>query len=457
MPTDLELAVNALIGKQDAYNTYWRYYLGDHPVVYTNERLREIFRQVDAKFTENWAALVIDSVQDKLTLKGITVEGIEDAQKQIDGLFGNLGLELIAEDVHEATLITGESYLIVWPDDEGEIQGYFNDPRLCHVFYDSLNPYQTRFAAKWYNTDDGFVEMILYYADKLEYYRTRSKATPDSSLSDKSFDQIDLQDNPYDQVPVFQFKLHREPRSELTNVVPLQNGCNKLLIDMMVAAEFGAFRQRWIISNSDTSMLKNAPNEIWSIPSGDGAGQGTQVGDFQPTDLANYLNAIDKLASSIGVITRTPKHYFFGQAGDPSGEALIAMEAPLNHKCTDHIARLTSTWKPALAFALKLLGTEVEPADISLQYAEPETVQPLTTSIIRQNSVTAGIPLVTALKREGWTDVEIEEMEGEKEKESAAQTASLGVALAKAQRTFDQGGNGQKPPREEPVANARAE
>lgn len=456
MPNDLESAINALLAKQDRYNTLWQYYLGAQPVVYTNERLREIFRNVDASFTENWAALVVDAVQDRLKLKGVTVAGLDDAQEQVDAVFGNLGLELIAEDVHEATLITGESYLIVWPDEQGEVQGYFNDPRMCHVFYDSRNPYLTRYAVKWYNTDDGFVEAILYYADHLEYYRTRAKATPDSSLTYKSFDQTDLQDNPYDQAPMFCFKLHREPRSELINVVPLQNGVNKLLIDMMVAAEFGAFRQRWIISNSDTEKLKNAPNEIWSIPAGDGVGQSTQVGDFQPTDLGNYLTAIDKLASAIGVITRTPKHYFFTQGGDPSGEALIAMEAPLNKKASDYIARLTSTWRPALAFALKLLGTEVKPSDITLRYERPETVQPLTQSIVRQNSVTAGIPLVTTLRREGWTDAEIEEMEAEKGDEQAEQTATLGAALAKAQRTFDQGGNGQAPPREEPVANASA-
>ena len=46
-------------------------------------------------------------------------------------------------------------------------------------------------------------------------------------------------------------------------MIPLQNAINKLVTDLMVAAEYGAFMQRWIISNADTSSLKNAPNEIW--------------------------------------------------------------------------------------------------------------------------------------------------------------------------------------------------
>ena len=183
---------------------------------------------------------------------------------------------------------------------------------------------------------------------------------------------------------------------------------------------------------------------MWSIPAGDGAGQQTQVGDLAPTDLLGYLNAIDKLATAIGIISRTPKHFLYGQGGDPSGEALIAAEAPLNRKAADYISRLTPTWRQALAFALTLMGTPVKPSDITLQYERPETVQPLTQSIIRQNSITAGIPLVTALKREGWTDAELLEMEAEKAAESAANRSMLALAMVKAQREFDQGQQDQQ-------------
>jgi hypothetical protein len=303
-----------------------------------------------------------------------------------------------------------------------------------------------------YMMDDGKVSLVLYYADRLEYYVTRSKAAA-SDLTAKRFELTDEKTNPYNAVPVFQFKLHRDVRSELSDVIPLQDAANKLLSDMLVVAEFGAFRQRWVISNTDTSMLKNAPNEVWSIPAGDGAGQQSQVGDLAPTDLMGYLDAIDKLATAIGIITRTPKHFLYGQGGDPSGEALIAAEAPLNRKARDYISRLTPTWKQALSFALTLMGTPVEPSGITLNYERPETVQPLTQSLIRQNSITAGIPLVTVLRREGWTDTEIEEMQAEKEGEEAAQAVTLGAALARAQRAFD-GGNA---PREETVSNAGPE
>ena len=56
-----------------------------------------------------------------------------------------------------------------------------------------------------------------------------------------------------------------EGQSEIAMVMSNQDAINKLLADMMVAAEFGAFRQRYIISQVDPGSLKNAPNPRASV------------------------------------------------------------------------------------------------------------------------------------------------------------------------------------------------
>jgi hypothetical protein len=180
---------------------------------------------------------------------------------------------------------------------------------------------------------------------------------------------------------------------------------------MMVAAEFGAFKQRWILTNADITTLKNSPNEIWKIPAGDGADESTQVGEFDPTELGNYLTSMEKLANDIARITRTPKHYFYAQGGDPSGEALIAMEAPLNHKAQSTIDKVKPVWAEVASFLLLLDGQTVEAGKITPVFARPETVQPRTQAEIRQIDVNAGIPLINCVRREGWTEEEIAALE----------------------------------------------
>lgn len=443
--SDLERAFEALSAKTATYNTLWQYADGDHPLTYTNERLREIFRSLDAKFTENWCSLVLGACLERIEMQGWKVAGDAVAQATLQALWAGNDLDAQADEVHEAALVCGESFVIVWPDADNQPQVYYNDPRMAHVFYDDESPSAKTFGAKWWDDADGKRRLTLYYADRLDYYVSRGKKENVGSAAAFMPDpETPTATNPFGEIPVFHFRTSiRITKSDLKDVIPIQNGINKLLADMMVAAEYGAFKQRYIISNADgTGKLKNAPNEIWDVPAGDGVGQETQVGEFSATDLRNYLDAIDRLAVAVAIITRTPKHYFLAQGGDPSGEALIAMEAPLNKKAAKRISRFLPTWRQVGAFLLKVSGQELPALTIMPVFAEPSTIQPVMQSTIRTAEVGAGIPLTTALRREGWTQKELDAMADDKAAEQAGQAQLQEVMLEAARRKFDQGPQG---------------
>ncbi|GAH41652.1 unnamed protein product, partial [marine sediment metagenome] len=233
--------------------------------------------------------------------------------------------------------------------------------------------------------------------------------------------------------PFFHYRLERRKvKSDLTNAIPLQNGINKLATDMMVAAEYGAFPQRWVISNTDTEALDNSPDRIWEIAAGDGMGQQTSVGQFGATSLSNYIGAIDSLASTLAIISRTPKHYLFLQSGDPSGEALIAMEAPLTKRCTDHIKQFTPIWQDLARFILKVRNIEVDKKEIIVDFDSPETIQPKTEAEIRKLGREVGIPLNTLLRDEGKDVAWIEQME--KDKKDAEGDVTMQTLLGEIRR-----------------------
>ena len=192
----------------------------------------------------------------------------------------------------------------------------------------------------------------------------------------------------------------------------LQDAVNKLFADMMVSAEFGAFKQRWIISQADTKMLKNAPNEIWVLPPGDGVGQQTSVGEFTGGGLEPYLDAIDKIANSIAIISRTPKHYFYNSGADVSGEALLAMESPLVAKVEQYEEVFGVAWKELGSFILLMSGIQVAPDDIEAVWQPPQSVQPKTEAETMDINVKTGIPLDIVLRWSGKTEKEIAEIMG---------------------------------------------
>ena len=409
--SDVARAFDALTSKQHAVQTAWDYYDGRHPLVYTNERLREIFSPIQPVFTQNWCAAVVDAVADRIALQGFRCQD-QAATDTLSRLWSALDLAVEADDAHKAALVTGEGFLFLWADDLYGVQAYCHDPRLAHAAYDPANPRALAWAAKWWDDEAGKRRLMLLYPDRVETYISRGKASELSSAS--GLEPLDdPAPNPWGVVPVAHFRPERRlVKSDLTDVVPIQNGINKLLIDMMVAAEFGAFPQKWVISQVDTfGKLKNSPSIVWDIPASDGEGQPTSVGQFDATELRNYLDAIDTLATSLASITRTPKHYFVRQGGDPSGDALVAMEAPLVKKVQDRIDRFAPVWRQAAALLLRMSGQSVAPDSITPVWADPRTVQPLASAMKLREETTAGVPLRTALRWAGRSEDELAQMD----------------------------------------------
>jgi len=443
VPTDLQTAVAALTAKKPRYDMLWRYYDGEAPLVYSSEKLREIFSGLDARFTENWCSVVVDSVLDRMDLQSLSVPNDETATAALVALREQSGLIDDEYNVHEDIAVTGEAFVLAWTNETGEIEAFHNDARLCHAEYDGNNPRRMAYAAKWW-PDAGGVRLTMYYPDRFEYYVTRREfkagETPDAKAFVPLAEGEPAAENQFGVIPLFHFRANRRrPKSQLADVIPVADMVNKLIADCMVAAEFGAFPQRYVISQAGIVNLQNNPNAIWDLVASDKDAQGTTAGQFAATDLANYLNAINKLSADIGIISRTPRHYFYAQGGDPSGEALIAMEAPLNRKVEHLQSALQPTWRDLYAFMLLLSGAPVPSQSIYAEYEESATQQPKTTAEIRELSVRAGMPLTTVLRDEGWDEEDLAQLDADKEAERIQQASYADAVLSQAQRQFDQG------------------
>lgn len=426
--SDIDLAFAAIMRKRRHYDLLFRYYDGDAPLRYSTRRLREAFgKTFGVYFAENWAAVIIDSMLDRLNLKGFDVaaSGLDD---RLDKLWEATRLHQESDDVHEGALVCGEAFLIAWREDDG-VEAYYNDPRLCHVFYDGDQPTKKAFAAKlWVGDADGKARMVLYYPDRLERYIASGSAVP-ASGSGFVADEPAREPNPYGEVPVFHFRVRKRPgKIDLDRSVRSQvDAINKLFSDMMVAAEFTALRQRVIISQADPGDLESFKN--WWIPAGDGVGQQSQVVELGGAGLENFLKAISETASAIGIITRTPRHYFYASGSDPSGDALLAMEAPLVKKVSKRQEAFAETWVEVAQFLLKLDGAgDVKASDISPTWDPVQSLQPGASATVIKTLTDASVPLVTAVRRAGWAKDEIEQME--KDQADAKKKNSTGLAGA---------------------------
>ena len=439
--SDLDIAYSRLTANAQRYDLWWRYYDGDQPLVYTAKRLEAAFKNINARFVENWCAVVVDSLLERISLKRFVIENNPTAEQRANDLWRETEMTLDDVDTHRAALVCGEAYVLAWREDDEPIEAYYHDPRTCCLYYDPAHPRQKLWGAKWWDDDGptGKQHITIYYPESIAYYVStkNSEAIKNASdfVPDESMAPEGVAVNPRGKVPIYHWRRERRIiQSELQNIRSLQDACNKTLSDMMVAAEFGAYKQRYIIGGGDLSGVQAAPDKIMDIPGSDGLGQQVQVGEFSEVNMTQFLETLDRLAQTIGVISRTPRHYFYAQAGTPSGEALIAMEAPLNHKAARYIELFSTSWRNFMAFLLELDGIEVAPSDIAVVFERPETVQPRTQAEIRQINSGAGIPVATSLRWEGKSDNEIDAMRADMQQSQTDSMPNVGAMEAQTAR-----------------------
>lgn len=415
--TLISTALKALNGKAHRQTTFFKYYDGQTTPPVVAERLREVYQDLAITVVENWAQVVIDALMDRIVLNGLTSQQ-QDAQDELKSAMDAVDLAMVADDAHLAALICGESYVIAWRDDkrDGDIECYYNDPRMCHIEYDTHKPNTPLWGAKWWTEDERHI--VIYTPNEITEYTATDKS---ADVMSSKFKEVRRDKNPHKQIPIFHLQSIRSGRAtDLQVAMPLQDMLNIMLTNMIVTAEFAAAPLKYIITNAEgVEGLKTAPNRIWHIPTGEG-GATPSVGQLPAAGLGEYMNAIDHLINAIAALTRTPRHYFYGSSSIPSGDALRAMEAPLVKKARRRMTRFSATWRNLGAFLCTLQGVNLPPSRVTVDWENPETVQPNETAQQRKTAtetvkarVELGVTKRQGLRELGFTDEQITAMEQE--------------------------------------------
>jgi hypothetical protein len=417
-----ELAYRTLLAKQPKLTERWEYYRGEQLEKYLSNKMRKACAQSKIKISENMCGIVADSVSQRIRLLGFGISGDNGADdtktKALNDLIEQIELETEAIDVHEGAVVMGESYLIAWKEDD-EIQVDFQDARNCHIFPDPDKPKKPLFAAKWFVDLEDYRVIVLYYTDRVEYWRSTSTEKA-AKGQNRTFikDTEEGGPNEFKQIPVFQFRRRRPdvgritPTPEMDTAIPIQDEINGAATEQYYAEKYyGAPLRYAVTSNEGVDTLKTKPGEIARFQSASaGSFEPTQIGQYAQADIMQLQNVITAKIQTLATATGTPQHLFFQAGGVPSGDALVALEAPLNTKVLDWTDRLTSQWVSAIHFLTILNGDKIDKSKIEVFWDDPATTQPKALAEIREIAVRTGIPLEVLLKREGWSTEEIKEV-----------------------------------------------
>lgn len=445
----LDRAVAALRTQGRRQRAYWEYYEGDQPLLYVTESVRNYFRsraRSQLRFVENWVSVVVASV-----LERIHLQALHHTNPKVDAVLQRLLAEGdvvgLSYDVHEQALATGEAYLIVWPSltdmQQRMPRPFFQVPGSVVALVDNEDATRMVAAAKWWKDSEGFVRLTLYTPEALYRYRSRARAAGSDSGEDitdaRAFAPYGtetapaVEANPTGRLPVVRFQTHKAAATpEYLKAAPAQDMLNKTLADQMVTGEWGAFPQRYIVTNADLSQLESKPAGLWEIPAGVEGVEPTKVGQFDPADLSNYTKVIEHFVAAIAAISRVPSYYLRAGGETPSGEALRLMDSVLVHRAKARMAAFAPAWKQVARLMLAFEGVQADLADLQVEFADPAVTFPDKVADARAKNRQAGMPLTSILREEGKPEAFIRQVQDDllEERQEASLEAGLAQLLA---------------------------
>jgi hypothetical protein len=469
------------------YANFRSYYDGKQKLMVRAERVKTVFGDLFKDYRVNLCGPVVDAVADRLQIAGFSDAGTKsgEAKEGEQGTEGENPIEADAAavwernlmalgsgEVHQESLSTGDSYVIVWPGADDEPVMYLHNAHEVVIRYRSDRPGAVSLAAKMWREDlpavqqmPGFVydeegnrqtsfrkvgtvpavRLNLYYEDRIEKYaarRGRAGTWPKAaSFEPYSPDPEDGDswrvENEWGQVPVFHFpntaRLGRFGTSELKDAIPIQDETNYHSFGLLLNEEHTSFPVRVLLNiedptrdaNGDTipGRLQIGPDRWFALkglPKGASGEEGAhppQVMELAPGDLSPFERAYRLGAIKMATVTGTPVHHFLpteeGPATPVSGESQKVADEKLTNKVRDRQIAFGVSWAAAVALAVRMKRGLRDPGAVSLRCNWHDT-RPRNEREqweIAQLKRQAGVPWQRILEEMGYSKKEVQDFE----------------------------------------------
>lgn len=379
-----------VVDRREQLERLARYYDGEHNLAFSSKKFLESFGGLFHAFADNWVALIVDAVEERLDVNGFRVGSEGKASDAAWRLWQGNELDAQSQVGHTEALLNGGAYGLAWygdGDDEADIT--VEHPAWATVAHDARRRRHRLAGLRTYVDDWGFRHAELFLPDTVHFYRSPHPTNGDELVSDVAhlpwIDDVDAARstnpldagvaqgfvaNPLGVVPLVELpnrprlKLARglgmAARSEVAQVIPLQDAVNKLVADMLIAAEFAAYPQRWATgmelerdkkTNAVVGPDWKPTHNVWWMEDAGGS-----FGAFPVADLGNFVKAIELVVLHIASITRTPPHYLNGSADRLSGESIKAAESGLVAKTRRKMRHFGEAWEELIRVGARIAG-----------------------------------------------------------------------------------------------------
>lgn len=404
------------------YSLLDMYYTGTQPLAYLSPESKTALGNRFGRMASNIPRLAVTALAERLS-----VTGFSDEKLWADWLRNDM--DQLSGVAHREALLLGDSYVIVWADQAGRPSVTVESAKQMAV---KRNPgtREVIAAVKRWETETT-TEAVLYLPDVITRYSANHVGAT------LGFETVQEVVNPFGVVPIVDLRnsdriLDDYGSSEIDDMMPLVDGLNKSLVDMMTTSEYVGRPRRWATGieleerpklNSDgTPVLDDDDQPVLEavnpIPEGNRAmiaeNHEAKFGQLAAAELGGYEASVKVLLGQIMAVSALPAHYVGIFTDNPaSADAMRAAEASLTARAEDRQRTFGRAWE-RVAKLMVAVRDGIPPAlvdNISVQWADAATRSIAQEADAITKLFQAGLlPREYALKKLGYTDDDITEI-----------------------------------------------
>lgn len=298
-----------------------------------------------------WAGTVVDVLEERLDWYGWSADGAADFG--LSEVYGANQLDVDSSLAHLDALVYGTSFVVVGSGAAGEPSPLVtvHSPKDMTGIWDARRRRLVA-AASFVEKDGAQVEATLYLPDST-IWLSRSSGTGPWAVQDRD-------DHRLGRVPVVQ--VYNRPsasspggRSEISPAVRYYtDAAVRTLLGMEVNREFYSAPQRWVVGADKGDFTKADGSVVsgWEAVMGrvlalsaDDDGNLPQVGQFQSSSPAPYVEQVRSLAQLLAAEAAIPASYLGFQTDNPaSADAIQKSEARLVKRAERRQSAFGRSW-----------------------------------------------------------------------------------------------------------------
>lgn len=324
-----------LAASREVLNRNDAYFKGEHPLAFMQPLIKEKLDDRILPMVANFCEFIVETYEARLDVEGFDYPAPADGPSpdELWEVWRASDMDEGAPMAHTDALALGRSYAVVGDGDSA------GDPPLITVesalqMVDVRDPRTRRVKAAgkfWTEPGDRPSQETLWSAlwtpDRdVVYRRTTAGWVRDwEDVHERGAVSVE----PLICKPRM---LDKQGRSIFQSLLPISDGLNKTLTDMMTSMEFHAIPRRWATGiderdfkdehGNDLPVFKMMADQVWAVSSKE-----AEFGQFSEADLKNFHDSAKLLIKMIGMLVALPGHTTaFDTVNPPSADSMRSAE-----------------------------------------------------------------------------------------------------------------------------------